>query len=106
MRLMLGTPNNPTLLVMVTESRSQNDFDFWVVNGGWDGTYNPNGCITVHQPGEPWTDLDSIEILCDNQDRLRGDYNTVFCNFDNPDYVAPKPKELPAMVWQDDDIPF
>ena len=106
MRLMLGTPNNPSLLVNVTEFRASKDFDFFVVNGGWEGTLHPNGRITIWHPDNPWSDLDINEILCDNQDRLRGDYNTVFCNFSNPDYVAPKPKELPVRVWQDDDIPF
>jgi hypothetical protein len=45
--------------------------------------------------------------LCDNPDRLRGDYNTVFENFDNIDYVASKPKHKRVVFYEmDDDIPF
>jgi hypothetical protein len=43
--------------------------------------------------------------LCDNQDRLRGDYQEVFNNFDNPDYVAPR-REVVWFDATDDDIPF
>lgn len=48
-----------------------------------------------------------MEILSSDQDRLRGDYQTVFDNFDDPDYVAPNP-ELNATYYSDmdDDIPF
>lgn len=103
MRLMLGTKNKPSLLVEVEQEYLPTHFEFYVVNGGWEGTFN-NGHVTVWHPSHPWTDLDKTEILSDNQDRLRGDYNDVFSNFDNPDYVAPTPKALPA--WWDDDIPF
>jgi hypothetical protein len=45
-----------------------------------------------------------MEILCDNQDRLRGDWPDVFEHFDDPSYVGPVPKPFPA-DW-DDDIAF
>ncbi len=109
MRLMLGTQERPSLLVNVKQEHSPAHFEFWVVNGAWDGTYT-DGYITVHHPWEPFSSLDKMEILCDNQDRLRssdwsGGYQEVFNNFDNPDYVAPKPKPV-VFDDMDDDIPF
>lgn len=103
MRLMLGTKDQPSLLVDVEQEKSPTEFDFWVVNGAWQGTYT-NGYVTIHHPDRPWTELEKIEILTDNQDRLRGDYQEVFNNFGDPDYVAPKPKKVESF-W-DDDIPF
>ena len=109
MRLMLGSDNRPRLLVNVKEDYDPAHFDFRVVNGAWDGTFY-NGYITVHHPWNPHSSLDKMEILTDNQDRLRspdhyGEYNEVFANFHNPDYVAPKPE--PVMFDDmDDDIPF
>ena len=103
MRLMLGTKDKPSLLVDIKLKKSPNEFDFCVVNGGWQGTYT-NGHVTVWHPDEPWSQLDKIEILCHNQDRLGysyyTDYQEVFDNFHNPNYVAPKP------AWFVDDIPF
>jgi hypothetical protein len=65
----------------------------------------------VHHPDNPYSSLDKVEILCDNQDRLRssdwpGGYQELFNNFHDETYVAPKskPVELPAS-W-DDDIAF
>lgn len=104
MRLMLGTVDRPSLLVELEQEKSPTEFDFWVVNGAWRGTYT-NGCITIWHPDQPWTNLEMNEILTDNQDRLRGDYNDVFNNFDNPDYVAPQPKVV-VFDDMDDDIPF
>jgi hypothetical protein len=46
------------------------------------------------------------DILSDNQDRLRGDYQEVFDNFHNPDYVAPKPEKVVLPSDWDDDIAF
>lgn len=109
MRLMLGTKERAQLLVNVKQEHAPRHFEFWVVNGNWDGTFY-NGYITVHHPWEPFSSLDKVEILCDNQDRLRssdwsGGYQEVFNNFNNPDYVAPKSK--PVMFHNmDDDIPF
>jgi hypothetical protein len=104
MRLMLGTKDNPSLLVNLEQEKSPTEFDFWVVNGAWKGTYT-NGYVTVWHPDNPWTDLDMTEILSDNQDRLRGDYQEVFDNFDNPAYVAPN---IVRKYYEefDDDIPF
>lgn len=110
MRLMLGTTERPSLLVNVKQEYSPTHFDFWVVNGNWDGTYY-NGHVTVYGcPSGDYSSLDKIEILCNNQDRLRssdwsGGYETVFTNFSNPDYVAPKPKPV-VFHDMDDDIPF
>lgn len=107
---MLGTVERPSLLVNVKQEYSPTHFDFWVVNGNWDGTFY-NGHVTVYGcPSGDYSSLDKIEILCDNQDRLRssdwsGGYETVFTNFYNPDYVAPKPKPV-VFHDMDDDIPF
>ena len=110
MRLMLGTKDKPSLLVNVGQEYSPTHFDFWVVNGAWDGTFY-NGYVTVHHPWNPYSSLDKVEVLCNNQDRLRssdwsGEYQEVFNNFHDESYVAPKlaPVSLPAS-W-DDDIPF
>lgn len=110
MRLMLGTAERPSLLVNVGQEYSPTHFDFWVVNGAWDGTFY-NGYVTVHHPYNPHSSLDKVEILCNNQDRLRssdwsGGYQEVFNNFHDETYVAPRrePVSLPAS-W-DDDIPF
>lgn len=108
MRLMLGTLERPSLLVSVHQEHSSNHFEFWVINGCWDGTFN-NGHVTVWHPDNPWTDLEKTEILSDNQDRLRcgrDEYQEVFNNFDNPDYVAPKPIKFEQPASWDDDIPF
>ncbi len=105
MRLMLGTVERPSLLVDIEQEYTPTHFEFWVVNGAWKGTYN-NGHVTVWHPDTPWTDLDKTEILCDNQDRLRGHYQDVFWNFHDPDYVAPKPKKVELPPEWDNDIPF
>jgi hypothetical protein len=101
---MLGTMDYPSLLVDIGQEKSPTEFDFWVVNGAWEGTFY-NGYVTVHHPWNPHSSLEKIEILCDNQDRLRGDYQAVFDNFHNPDYVAPK-REPVVFHDMDDDIPF
>jgi len=110
MRLMLGTKEYPSLLVNVEQEHGENHFDFWVVNGAWHGTFY-NGYVTLHDcPSGDYTSLDKVEILCDNQDRLRsgdfsGGYQEVFNNFHNENYVAPKPKQV-VYDDMDDDIPF
>jgi hypothetical protein len=105
MRLMLGTKEQPSLLVDIEQEKSPTEFDFWVVNGAWHGTFT-NGHITVWDPPTgSWSKLDIDEILCNNQDRLQGDYQEVFDNFDNPDYVAPR-REPVVFHDMDDDIPF
>lgn len=103
---MLGVNGNPSILVEVTEQRATTDFNFNVINGSWSGVFY-NGHITIlDNPSGAWTDLGITEILCDNQDRLRGDYNDVFDNFHNPDYIAPKPKKIVDHSSWDDEIPF
>lgn len=101
---MLGIDNNPSLLVDVQQEKSTTEFDFWVVNGCWEGTFY-NGYVTVHHPWNPHSSLEKMEILTDNQDRLRGEYQAVFDNFNNSDYVAPK-REPAVFRDMDDDIPF
>lgn len=105
MRLMLGTKERPSLLVEVEQEHSPTHFEFYVVNGAWDGTFY-NGHVTVWHPYNPWTDLDKTDVLSDNQDRLRGHYNDVFNHFDEPNYVALKPKQVELPAEWDDDIPF
>lgn len=106
---MLGKNEEPTLLVAVQNLKNNSDFNpnnfkFLVINGCWEGEFK-NGFISVlGAPLGDFSSLKTLEILTDNQDRLRGDYQTVFSNFNNPSYVAPLPKEYPAS-W-DDDIPF
>ncbi len=104
MRLMLGTKDNPSLLVELEQEHSPTHFEFYVVNGAWAGTFY-NGYVTIWHPDRPWTNLDMTDILSDNQDRLRGDYQEVFANFDNPNYVAPR-REPVVFNDMDDDIPF
>lgn len=105
MRLMLGTANQPSLLVDIEQEKSPAEFDFWVVNGAWHGTFT-NGYVTVwNPPGGDFSSLDKVEILSDNPDRLRGEYQTVFDNFRNPDYVAPR-RAAVRFDDIDDDIPF
>jgi hypothetical protein len=105
MRLMLGTLGTPSLLVNIEQEYSPTHFEFWVINGAWKGTYT-NGYVTVWHPWEPWSELTNTEILCDNPDRLRGEYQEVFDNFNDPAYVAPKPKKVALPDNWDDDIPF
>ncbi len=106
MRLMLGNSDSgPTLLVTVYDNYDPLNFKFWVVNGVWNGVFT-NGHITVlGPPSGDWSDLDTTEILTDNQKRLRGDYNDVFNNFNNLDYVGPEPKVI-KLDDMDNDIPF
>lgn len=105
MRLMLGVDGCPSLLVSVDEFDDQNNFSFYVVNGCWEGKFH-NGYITVlGPPTGDFSSLDQHTILTQNQDRLRGDYNDVFANFENESYVAPLPKVFRAPDY-DDDIPF
>ncbi len=106
MRLMLGNKERSSLLVDVANDFDLDIFEFWVVNGAWKGKYI-DGWITIYgAPGGDFSSLDRVEILSDNQDRLRGDYNDVFDNFDNVDYVAPEYKKVYVDDMMDDDIPF
>lgn len=106
MRLMLGTADQPSLLIELEQEKSPTEFDFWVINGAWSGTFT-NGYITIWDaPGGDFSSLEKVEILSDNPDRLRGDYQTVFDNFDNPDYVAPRRETATLPPEWDDDIAF
>ena len=81
MRLMIGCEERPALLVDVDTNYDPNDFDFYVINGNWDGHHH-NGFISVFGcPGGDFTSLEKCQILTDNQHRLRGDYQTVFREF-------------------------
>jgi hypothetical protein len=107
---MLGTKDQPSLLVNVGQEYTPTRFDFWVVNGAWKGTFY-NGYVTMHHPWNPHSSLDKVEILCNNQDRLQssdwsGDYQEVFDNFHNETYIAPRPKAFVAPAIWGDDIPF
>ena len=106
MRLMLGTKERPSLLVDVKNDYDLDIFEFWVVNGAWEGRYTDGWITVLNPPGGAFSSLDRCEILTDNQDRLRGDYNDVFNNFDNLDYVAPKLPEFVTPPGWDDDIAF
>lgn len=120
MRLMIGRGTVPALLVTVNGNYDPSNFTFTVINGCWDGVFY-NGHITVLGcPSGSFSDVDGdMEILCDNQDRLRSErdddymdeYSSVFANFDNPLYVAPLDPERTQRTLQwlddlDDDIPF
>lgn len=107
MRVMLGSENRPSLLVEVESFVSYpSSFKFWVVNGAWEGEYS-NNRVSVFHPFEPaFTDLQKVEILSDNQDRLRGQYQEVFDNFSNKNYVAPYNKVTYTFDDLNDDIPF
>lgn len=104
MRLMLGLDDTPSLLVNVEQEYAPDHFEFWVVNGAWQGTFY-QGKITVWHPDNPRSDLVDLEILTQDQDRLRGDYQAVFDNWGNPDWTAPKARPVEQGAW-DDDIPF
>ena len=102
---MLGANNQPSLLISVEQEYAHDHFDFWVVNGAWEGVFT-NGYITVLGcPSGDFSSLEKTEILCNNQDRLRGDYQDVFDNFGDPNYVAPLPV-YNTSNFDDDDIPF
>ena len=106
MRLMIGCEERPVLLVDVDTNYDPNDFDFYVINGDWDGQYR-NGFISILGcPGGYFTSLEKHKILTDNQHRLRGNYEIVFDNFHNEAYVAPSYAKKYQSVDIDDDIPF
>ena len=103
---MIGCEERPTLLVDVDTNYDPNDFDFYVINGNWDGHCH-NGFISVFGcPGGDFTSLEKCKILTDNQHRLRGDYETVFNNIHNEAYLAPSYAKKYQSVDIDDDIPF
>jgi hypothetical protein len=106
---MLGNDqNNPALLVDVKDDYDPKDFKFTVINGGWSGMLKDS--LLIFKNGE--ISLTNLTILTDNQDRLRcgvsedNDYNTVFDNFHNLNYVAPQIKHACYNDEYNDDIPF
>ncbi len=111
MRLMLGNNLTPSLLVEVANDYNPQKFNFNVINGAWSGVFTDGHITVLGCPSGSFSDLGVTEIICDNQDRLRGetnwDYETVFSNFSNVDYIAPK-QILKKACFEDmdDDIPF
>ena len=103
-RLMLGTPGNPSLLVHRAASPELFRFDFEVINGGWRGTYFDGNITVWGGPSGDWSSLEKMEVICADQNRLRGNYEDVFANFHDVYYIAPQPKPIPE-YW-DDDISF
>lgn len=104
MRVMLGRCNKPPSLLVDMDSCSLPQ-SFWVINGAWPGVLHKNGEITIIHPTEPYSTFGAnYSVVCSDEDRLRGDYQDVFDNFDNPNYIAPKSK----IVFDDldDDIAF
>ena len=53
--------------------------------------------------GGDFTSLEKCQILTNNPHRLRGDYQTVFREFTNVNYVAPF---RTVIKIDDDDVPF
>lgn len=107
MRLMLGHTGlgQPSLLVDVMSDYDPSNFNFFVVNGLWYGSFH-DGDIRVNDKYNHDV-VANCEILCSDQDRLRGNYNDVFNNFHNVNYCAPVPATRPvAFDDMDDDIPF
>lgn len=105
MRAMIGLDNNPDLLVDIQQEYADNYFDFCVVNGCWEGTFF-NGNISVYGcPSGDYSIMGEYKVISTDMNRLRGDYQTVFDNWHNPNYVAPTPQIKMPVSW-DDDIPF
>jgi hypothetical protein len=102
MRIMLGTSNKPYLLVDVNSKYDPLEFHFDVINGDWLG-YFKNNRIYCENTKE-WLP-EAADIICIDQDRLRGHYKDVFDNFSNPKYIAPKIESTVTSVFYDD-IPF
>lgn len=107
MRYMLGKDyDQPSILVEV-EKEVKDGFHFWVVNGAWTGKYTytnlEEGSIFIDYTKES---VENVFVLSTNQDRLRGDYQDVFDNWENESYVAPIPKVVQLPDDWDDDIAF
>ena len=105
MRMMIGYHGEPSLLVSRGED-VEGGFAFRVINGGWDGVFvytesQTVGYITIGKHDPP---TGEVHIICTDEKRLRGDYQDVFNNYEDPTYVGPEPIPFPA-YW-DDDIAF
>lgn len=105
MRAMIGVNNVPNLLVDIEQEYALDHFDFWVVNGAWHWTFFKGNVSIYGCPGGDYTSLGSWEVLSTDMNRLRGDYQTVFDYWNNPNYVAPAAEYAVPTDW-DDDIPF
>lgn len=77
MRLALGI-HSPTLLVEVIKTIKENVFEFSVINGDWEGTFNHGKISILSKPN--FKPLVNYRILEDKQDLLKGDYNNVLNN--------------------------
>lgn len=98
MRAMLGNNDRPSLLVVLCNYIDEKNFSFDVINGAWEGSVK-DGYLFVRDE-----DCGLIDNICTDQDRLRGDYNDVFANFHDVNYIAPGYEYEPNAI--DDDIPF
>lgn len=111
---MLGVAGEPTLLVDAPENwKDKEVFDFYVVNGAWNGRLTKEsfntGVVRIEPTQKRFDDDEDhlVEILTDNQDRIRGGYQDVFENFHNKDYKAPEYKFIASEDdYYDDDIAF
>lgn len=107
MKLMIGIDKSPHLLVSVDDNYDPTDFNFHVENGLWSGRFKNGYISTLGCPGGDYTNLTQYQILTDNQDRLRGDYNVVFLMFSDENYIAPIYKSSFALFDDlEDNIPF
>ena len=102
MRLMLGDIMGTNLLVSVDDNYSPEEFSFYVINEDWKGKFQL-GIITVDNHD---TISHGNKILTDNQNRLGGEYQDVFDNFHNVDYIAPPNMTFNYPESWNDDIPF
>ena len=106
-KLMLGINNTPEWLVQIDPGYNKEKFKFFVENGCWYGLFQNNHVTIFGCPGGEYSSLEKVEILSDNQDRLRGDWSSVFENFHNPDYIVPLTnRPMVNFDDMDDDIPF
>jgi len=105
---MLGaSQESPYLLVDVNVPFNKRNFEFGVVNGNWRGALIDSWLYIRRDISLEITGI-KLEILCENQNRLRchyRDYQIVFNNYPNTAYVAPPYQK----VWfgdMDSNIPF
>jgi hypothetical protein len=73
MRLLLSQNGHATLLVRVVERISDDEFLFIVLNGAWHGTYDKGKVYVEIEKGMVF----EAEILCDDQEKLKGYYQDV-----------------------------
>jgi hypothetical protein len=92
--------DTPDLLVSVLADYDPLKFRMYVINGGWNSE-------VINGKTRPLQHMEEIpiKIICSDQDRLRGDYNEVFNNYHDVNYVAPQDTFV-DFSDMDDDIPF